>query len=105
MAQNKQIPIVITTQVLEWKMDKKHGVQAGSIGYSSSFAQDADCMVAVEKTDDPKINFLKIVIARNSPPVGVYVEWDWEHAKFDELDYNPFEDPEGEGDSGYASSF
>lgn len=106
MAQNKQIPIAITTQVLEWKMDKKKGVQASSIGYSSSFAQDADCMIAVEKTEDPKINLIKIVIARNSPPVEVYVEWDWEHAKFEELDYNPFEsDGEDEGAGHYASKF
>ena len=106
MAQNKDIPIIITTQVLGWKMDKKKGVTADSIGYSSSFAQDADCIIAVEPTDREDINHIKIVIARNSPPVDVYCEWDWEHAKFEELDYNPFEDPEGEGDDGgYAATF
>jgi len=105
MAQNKQVPIVGTTQVLEWKMDKKKGIQSDSIGYSSSFAQDADAIIGVEKTDDETINKVKIVIARNSPPKEVYVRWDWEKATFEELAYNPFEDDDEGGDDGYEANF
>lgn len=96
MAQNMDIPIIITTQVLEWKMDKKRGITSNSIGYSSSFAQDADAIIGVEKTDDETINKIKIVIARNSPPRDVYVRWDWETGKFEELDGNPFDEMDGE---------
>jgi replicative DNA helicase len=103
LAQNKEIPVVITTQVLEWKMDKKKGVTSSSIGYSSSFGQDADVIVAVEKTERENINKIKIVLARNAQNVEVYCEWDWSTGTFEELSYNPFE--ETEESSAYESSF
>lgn len=96
MAQNKDIPIINTTQVLGWKLDKKRGITADSIGYSSSFAQDSDAIIGVERTDDDKINKLKIVEARNSPRKEIYVEWDWDTGEFNEMEGNPFEDDEEE---------
>lgn len=105
-AQNKGIPIIITTQVLTWKMDKKKGVTTDSIGYSSSFAQDADAIIAVEPTERPDINKIKITDARNvQRGVEVYVEWDWAKAKFEELDYNPFEESGDEDEGGYQAGF
>lgn len=86
LAQNAQIPVVITTQALIWKMDKKKGLTANSIGYSSSFAQDANTVLGAETTDDPTIQKLKVVLARNCPPMETYVRWDWETATFEELD-------------------
>lgn len=86
-------------------MDKKKGIQSDSIGYSSSFAQDADAIIGVEKTERPDVNKIKIVLARNATNVEVYVEWDWSKGKFEELDYNPFEEPEGGDDGGYQASF
>lgn len=71
-------------------MDKKSGITANSVGYSSSFAQDADALIGVENTDDPRIKKIKIVIARNSPPVDFFVQWDWETGEFIELDGDPF---------------
>lgn len=94
MAQNKNIPIIITTQVLEWKMDKKVGITANSVGYSSSFSQDADALIGVENTDDPMIKKVKVVIARNSPPVEIAVRWDWETGEFTELAEDYFENLE-----------
>lgn len=92
LSQNKSLPVIITTQVLEWKMDKKKGVTTGSIGYSSSFAQDADALISVESTDDPKINKIKITDARNAPRIEFYVRWDWDTGEFTELDDNAFEE-------------
>jgi len=97
MAQNLNIPIIITTQVLTWKMDKKRGITGNSIGYSSSFAQDSDVILGVETTDDPNINKVKIVLARNCPPSETYVQWDWDTSTFEELTANPF-DPDLGGD-------
>lgn len=96
MAQNKRIPIAITTQVLEWKMDRKKGITSNSVGYSSSFAQDSDALIGIERTEDPNIQKLKVVLARNSPPMEVYIQWDWETGDFEELESDPFH-PEGDG--------
>ena len=86
MAQNKNLCIVITTQVLEWKMDRKRGVTSNSIGYTSSFAQDSDCLIAVENTDEPDTKKVKVVIARNAPPFEVMVRWDWKTGEFEEIE-------------------
>jgi replicative DNA helicase len=86
MAQNLQIPIVITTQVLEWKLSKKRGITTDSIGYSSSFAQDSDVVLGVEKTDLPAVNKIKVVAARNCPPIETHVQWDWDTGSFVELE-------------------
>jgi replicative DNA helicase len=106
MAQNKRIPVNASTQVLEWKMDKKKGITSNSIGYSSSFAQDADNIFGVEKTEDPAIQKVKVVLSRNSPPRETYIEWDWEHGKFEELQDDPFAAADGGGwDDSAGASF
>ena len=92
MAQNHRVPIVISTQALEWKIDKKRGLTAGAIGYSSSFAQDADTVIGVEATDDPSIQKIKALLSRTSPSIEVFVRWDWDTATFEELEEDPFED-------------
>ncbi len=97
LAQNKEIPVVISSQVLEWKMDKKTGITSNSIGYSSSFAQDSNTIIGVEKTKDDQINKLKVVLSRNCPPLEVYIQWDWELGIFEELQGDPFADM-GRGD-------
>lgn len=91
LAQNKEIPVVLTTQVLESKKDAKKGVTTTSIGYSSSFVQDSDTVIAVDKTDDPNVNVLKILAARNCPPLEKKVQWDWETATFEELAEDAFD--------------
>jgi replicative DNA helicase len=104
MAKNLQIPIVISTQVLEWKMNKKKGITSDSIGYSSSFAQDSDVILGVESTDDANINKIKVVLARNCPPLETYCQWDWETGKFEELNEDPFAMDDVNTD-GYVGSF
>ena len=93
MAQNLNVSMAISTQVLEWKMDRKKGVTSNSIGYSSSFAQDSDNVIAVENTDDVAMKKLKIVLGRTAPGMETFLRWDWSTAEFEELD-----DPEEYGE-------
>jgi hypothetical protein len=85
-AQNKNIPILQTTQALEWKMDKKKGLTGNSIGYSSSFAQDSDLVIGVQPTEDPNVNCIKSLYSRNTGYIETYVRWDWETGTFEEID-------------------
>lgn len=86
MAQNLQIPIAITTQVLGWKMDRKKGVTTNSIGYSSSFAQDSDVLIGVERTEDDNRCKVKILDGRNVKRMEILVEWDWDAGTFVEIE-------------------
>lgn len=105
LAQNVEIPIVISTQALTHKVNRKNGVDADAIGYSSSFAQDSDNIIAVEKTEDPNINRLRNVLSRNAGPVEVYVQWDWETGTFTELEGNPFEGDDDDSDDDWHSRY
>lgn len=105
MAQKNKIPIVITTQSLEWKAGKRGRLDRGSVGYSSSFIQDADVLIGVERSeDDPDIQTIKIMAARNCPPMDFYIRHDWDKGTVEELDYNPFESdgPDDDDEDGYG---
>jgi len=92
LAQRFDIPVVATTQVLSWKLNNKktRAVTADAIGYTSSFAQDADLVLGVERNpdfDDQAI--IRVVIARSSPTGEVHVKWDWKTMEFEEIiDYH-----------------
>ena len=84
MAQRNNIPIIITTQALEWKM---RGVKLSgdSIGYSSAFFQDSDVILGLEFTDvekDSDTRRLRVVASRNCGPADVELEWDWDQSLF-----------------------
>ena len=85
LAQKAERPVVITTQVLLWKMKKKT-VSADSIGYSSSFFQDSDVIFGLQRQDeeDDTSRLLRIVASRNSGPAEAELMWDWEAGKFEE---------------------
>lgn len=85
LAQKKNIPIVISTQVLLWKMKGKK-VSADAIGYSSSFYQDSDVILGLQRQDeeDDTSRELKIVASRNCGPATADLLWDWEEGKFEE---------------------
>lgn len=85
LAMAKQIPIVISTQVLLWKM-KGRKVSAEAIGYSSSFYQDSDVILGLQRQDeeDDTSRELKIVASRNCGPASTDLLWDWEEGKFEE---------------------
>lgn len=89
LAQRFDIPVVATTQVLSWKLNNKktRAVTADAIGYSSSFAQDADLVLGVERNpdiDDQAI--IRVVIARSAPTGEVHIKWDWTTMEFEEID-------------------
>jgi replicative DNA helicase len=85
LAMAKKIPIVISTQVLLWKM-KKRQVSADAIGYSSSFYQDSDVILGLQKQDeeDDTSRELRIVASRNCGPASSDLLWDWDEGKFEE---------------------
>jgi hypothetical protein len=91
VAQKLDIPVVITTQTLLWKM-RGRKVSADSIGYSSSFFQDSDVILGLEPVDgDPEgeqpFRILKIVQSRNCAPSSTSITWDWNTGCFhDESD-------------------
>lgn len=78
-------PIVATTQALEWKM-KGSRVTAGSIGYASSFHQDADVIFGLERPDDDddRVRRLRIIASRNCGPAEADLVWDWSRGRFEE---------------------
>ena len=82
VAQSLNIPVVITTQTLLWKM-KGGKVSADSIGYSSSFFQDSDVILGLEPVeDDEEVRLLKIVQSRNAPPSTTSITWKWDYGCF-----------------------
>lgn len=85
LAQKTNIPIVISTQTLLWKM-KGGKVTADAIGYSSSFFQDSDVILGLEPIDnEPELRTLKIVASRNCGPDEATLVWRWETGCFHDL--------------------
>lgn len=89
LAQQYKVPIVITTQVLNWKM-RKGQVTADSIGYSSSFHQDADVIFGLQREDEnvDDTRVLKVLESRNSGRIEISLIWDWNTGTFREIDIN-----------------
>lgn len=87
LAQKFDIPIVITTQSLDWKKGKGGRLTANSIGYSSSFFQDADVLFGLEKPEEEvdETRVLSILASRNSGPGSTFLTWEWETATFREM--------------------
>lgn len=102
VAQVFGITIVISTQTLFSKM-KGQSIKAASIGYSSSFGQDSDVVLAAEPReaeDGSKEYFLKILLSRSGPNIDVQINFDWETSNFEEYaaSQGPIEDPDEEDD-------
>ena len=82
VAQAMNIPVIITTQTLLWKM-KGGKVSADSIGYSSSFFQDSDVILGLDSAeDDDNIRTLRIVQSRNTGPTSNTVTWNFDTGCF-----------------------
>ena len=78
-------PIVINTQALEWKM-KGPRLSLNSVGYASSFAQDSDVLLGIEKVkvdknaeDEPHSleRVLRVLASRNSGTTSVELVFDY----------------------------
>jgi RecA-family ATPase len=86
VAQKLDIPVVITTQTLLWKM-KGGKVSADSIGYSSSFFQDSDVILGLDAVeDDEELRMLRVVQSRNSGPAETAITWKWDKGCFHDAD-------------------
>jgi len=83
----KEVPIIGTTQVLHSKVTKSTGITMGSVGYSSSFAQDCHVMIAVEASEfEDTLQTLKGLANRSGPKFEADVYWDWSNGTFEEMD-------------------
>ena len=96
VAQLFQISIVISTQTLYSKM-RGQTIKASSIGYSSSFGQDSDAVIATEIRDGldgaPDEHFLKILLSRSGPMgVETRINFDWETSQFSEFASTAFDE-------------
>lgn len=105
LAQRLRIPIVLTTQTLLWKM-KKTKISEDSIGYSSSFLQDSDVLLGLERidSDDPadmSRRILRVVASRNCGPASVECDWDWNTATFAEIEGTGESDEDYDDDEEY----
>jgi replicative DNA helicase len=86
LAQKLDIPIVISTQTLLWKM-RGNKVSADSIGYSSSFFQDSDVILGLEPVDNSESErMLRVVQSRNSGPTDTLITWRWDTGCFHDHD-------------------
>lgn len=86
VAQSLDIPIVITTQTLLWKM-RGNKVTADSIGYSSSFFQDSDVILGLEVIDGNEFaRELSVVQSRNCGPAHTSITWQWDVGCFHDED-------------------
>ncbi len=100
LAQTHRIPIVITTQALGWKTSRTKGIDADSIGYTSSFAQDSDLVLGVQADpDDETIRKLYTVIGRSVGRVDMRCTFDWGTMSFDELEYGGGQEEESDTDT------
>lgn len=87
LAQNWNKPFVISTQMLESKRpSRKAKMTIGWVGYSGSFAQDADLVLGIQRVEDsPDEAKLEVLAARNVPPAEFRIHWRWNHGDFQEL--------------------
>ena len=89
MAQHNDIPIVGSTQVLPSKLrnQRTRQVTSDSLGYTSSWAQDADLLLGVER--NPDVDDQSIIRVVEGRTVGanqpVHVKWDWTTMVFEEV--------------------
>lgn len=86
LAQRRDIPIIISTQTLLWKM-KGGKVSADAIGYSSSLFQDSDVILGLDEVDgDDELRELRVVASRNCGPETTLLTWRWETGCFHDED-------------------
>jgi replicative DNA helicase len=93
LATQSALPIVINTQALAWK-SKGTRISMDSAGYSSSFAQDSDVVLGLErippeKGDDPSSTaysrLLKVLASRNSGLASVELMFDYDEGRIEEV--------------------
>lgn len=85
LAQRYDIPVIVSTQTLR---SKRVGgkVTADSIGYTSSFLQDSDIVLVLQRQDeeDDTSRSLSVEASRISGKGSTDLLWDWEEGRFEE---------------------
>jgi replicative DNA helicase len=90
LAQTNRIPVVISTQAMLYRA--KSGLHMGSIGYSSSFAQDSDIIFGVEADEHLMgVSHFKVVAARSSPLGEALLRFDWGKGIIEEIDHAAYQ--------------
>lgn len=105
VAQQHKIPIVITTQVLSSKLSSRTSrrVTADAIGYSSSFVQDSDTVMSVERDPDYEDrSIVRVILSRTSPHGEVTIKWDWDNMDFTEVTDADDDNDDPEQADGYS---
>lgn len=90
LAQELNLTFVGTTQVLPGKVQgKARKIESHTIGYTSSFIQDADLIIGCEKNQEDqeeKRYRLRIVEGRNvQKDFTIDVNWNWDNMDFTEI--------------------
>ena len=85
VAQRYDIPVIVSTQTLRSKM-RGGKVTADSIGYTSSFLQDSDIVLVLQRQDeeDDSSRSLSVAASRISGMGSTDLLWDWEEGRFEE---------------------
>ena len=85
VAQRYDIPVIVSTQTLRSKM-RGGKVTADSIGYTSSFLQDSDIILVLQRQDeeDDSSRSLTVAASRISGMGSTDLLWDWEEGRFEE---------------------
>jgi replicative DNA helicase len=99
-------PILISTQALSWKMNKKAKLAHESIGYSSSFSQDSDLVVGMRRVEDASgmpgkadLVEMDIVLSRNGPLMQASLEWKWSEGRWSYVGVEDDDDEDEDDDS------
>jgi hypothetical protein len=94
LAQRTKVPVVGTMQALSGKMDKTGKVTLHSLGWSSSWSQDADLVIGAERDETAPLIKMRIVAGRNVSPAEVFIACGWEDSSFEETEC--IEEPDDE---------
>lgn len=99
MAQVRKIPIVVSTQALNWKFNKKEGLTTKAAGYTSAFGQDCDFMFGIEPPDEEdSVAKMRLLAGRTAPRKLIFVEFDWEHGRVEEQQLGMWDEEDEEED-------
>lgn len=105
MAQRLERPVIVSTQALMSKTSAvrnsgRRRLDMYSMGYSSSFAQDSDVALALERDEQRDTErLLRITKSRHSANYSVWIAWNWKQSLFGEelrKEEEPYEDDDEE---------
>lgn len=84
LSRSNKVCVLVSTQALAQK--SRGGVGIHSAGYSSSFSQDSDVFLMVEKTEHPGISKFSTGKVRSGPDAVEYVKLAWDEGRIYSVD-------------------